>query len=100
AVPPPFPLSLHDALPVSLAADDEARREAYPHRLLCPHTHRLFKRSEVWHGRNVQRERRNLRQAHRLVPDEQVALQPLRHETHHRSEEHTSEFQSRENLVC
>src|SRR5690606_40386379 len=86
ATPTPefYPLSLHDALPIS------------------PLGHRgAPQRERGQHGQH----------RHRREPPEIAAFEPARHHPRieerqpgadqpHRSEEHTSELQSRENLVC
>src|SRR5690606_39429703 len=83
-------LSLHDALPISEAESHEQRRcQNLPARPPGPHLRgtrrrgrrRRFPRGQLDPGRG---RRRSLPGAHRR----------------RRSEEHTSELQSRENLVC
>src|SRR3989442_7836473 len=78
-----YPLSLHDALPISLRLEDlpgplevvdALGRLAHP-RLRLPRDLR----------------QQPLRLGHEALPDVEV---------HHRSEEHTSELQSRPHLVC
>src|SRR5690606_42124625 len=74
-------LSLHDALPIFAAldrigADGEHRPAHFPQRADVPHT------------------------AVEDEPAEALGLGPPAHELAPRSEEHTSELQSRENLVC
>src|SRR5690606_42128959 len=84
-------LSLHDALPISRGVQGHIRYYA------------------DFHRRRVLRNRRVLRDRHRLIPIDAAQASrppapPERDNTHHlerqRSEEHTSELQSRENLVC
>src|SRR5690606_41649997 len=81
------PLSLHDALPISRsgAAAGRGRRDR-PH----PTAHRRPRRRAAPGGGTA---------VHRRLP--RTALRPRRRvPVGTRSEEHTSELQSRENLVC
>src|SRR5690606_42060556 len=75
--PAVYPPSLHDALPISLGPEGRADR------------HRRRDRRADPHGRDRPRRRAGVRG---LARPERPLLP--------RSEEHTSELQSRENLVC
>src|SRR5690606_41678161 len=83
-----YPLSLHDALPILVILEPQAR--LLPHRVLSLPVHQVLLAN----------------QAHRalLIPALQALWFPAHQapapETELRSEEHTSELQSRENLVC
>src|SRR5690606_41561721 len=97
ATTPHHTLSLHDALPISTQKRD-ARRE-----------HAGLEVADVHHHEHVALEHQRQEQPH--PPAEQplrephaiehvVAIELLDLEERARSEEHTSELQSRENLVC
>src|SRR5690606_40919841 len=81
--PPPtsiYTLSLHDALPISLVGVGVL---------------------EPWVGADELEERLQVAlEAHALLQCLHLAAQPLDFVQADRSEEHTSELQSRENLVC
>src|SRR5690606_42091936 len=86
------PLSLHDALPIygdrdALQRPDRAARPAHP----------VVRRRLPWH--HLLRPRGPAGSDGGRVPAPGPALQ-LRPRPGRRSEEHTSELQSRENLVC
>src|SRR5690606_40867876 len=83
-----YTLSLHDALPISLRVHHRRRRDA------ARHVDRRHQHS----GDRLQRRRRSCRPCldeRGLGADGQHPAAALP-----RSEEHTSELQSRENLVC
>src|SRR5690606_40109427 len=85
APPELYPLSLHDALPIS-----QDRALARPGRARCrrlPHRGRI---APARAGHGVHHRTRALHPGRRHQRGGEVA----------RSEEHTSELQSRENLVC
>src|SRR5690606_41914084 len=75
-------LSLHDALPISLVALEERDRHANAQ----PHPRIVQPRINRPPACAIRRER--------------IALLPLDKDLYPRSEEHTSELQSRENLLC
>src|SRR5690606_41685099 len=85
APPDLYPLSLHDALPISL-------RPRNPLKLLARHT--LQRLGDSHHG--LLQASWNRRRAQFYVEQNGVR----RDSSIRRSEEHTSELQSRENLVC
>src|SRR5690606_41547343 len=89
--PPPteiYTLSLHDALPIS--ALDGPSRIAVQELLRGGHRHEQLALAEFIDSGQFAR---HLGRMRRLYRDRQQALRA-------RSEEHTSELQSRENLVC
>src|SRR5690606_40843258 len=99
--PPPtesHPLSLHDALPICFAGADPDYR--IPIRIVTETAwHSLFARNLFIQA--------NQEELARHVPEFTVIQAPNFHATpeedgtnSERSEEHTSELQSRENLVC
>src|SRR5690606_41958727 len=82
APPSNYPLSLHDALPIFLQPSDCARRGDF------------FRKPD---GIRFSRFARADRKLGKLAPEGgMIADERVRN----RSEEHTSELQSRENLVC
>src|SRR5690606_40676381 len=85
ATPEIYPLSLHDALPIS----------SKPSRRTSERRTRRHHLADQRLGTTLRRHlrRRAVRPSREPVPARQPAPHP-------RSEEHTSELQSRENLVC
>src|SRR5690606_41800909 len=83
-----YTLSLHDALPILRRAEREKEREREREKRVCrwPDSHSGSRK----YGHNIEN---RLKWPHPLFP-------PSRPCPHTRSEEHTSELQSRENLVC
>src|SRR5690606_41737935 len=93
-----FPLSLHDALPISARAFRTLQRQL---------RHRARRIAELLRLRATQRMLdRPMHQQVRIAPDRRGEVRVrLQREAEvadvlRRSEEHTSELQSRENLVC
>src|SRR5690606_39390970 len=91
-----YPLSLHDALPICYAAADQRRQRDLD----------AARRHPAWNychicdvGVDGPALAFVLRQPHFALPRSGDPRRPLLRE-YPRSEEHTSELQSRENLVC
>src|SRR5690606_40565029 len=88
ATPELYPLSLHDALPISLPRyrrSDCPTPRLRPSSMRSSHGRRGCRRTHRSRGRPVTTTRTSSRMSESRTP---------------RSEEHTSELQSRENLVC
>src|SRR5690606_41078497 len=89
-----YPLSLHDALPIYLNGEERVREELEP-------------RAGTWLSQGIAsaaadfEDRLRATETRALTPnqEDQLASFGLRSRAK-RSEEHTSELQSRENLVC
>src|SRR5690606_41474834 len=93
-----YPLSLHDALPILISA--EGTGFAYRTLRRCPGRADRWEFGAVGHGPHARATAEHLAHLigewdrdHRRGPGPRITLFP-------RSEEHTSELQSRENLVC
>src|SRR5690606_40992133 len=93
STPPTYTLSLHDALPISLLEHDRRRIELLHSFLLSmPGTPVMYYGDEIGMGDNIHLgDRDGVRTPMQWTSDRNGGF---------RSEEHTSELQSRENLVC
>src|SRR5690606_41108176 len=99
APPETATLCLHDALP--MYAPEELQQVRTPR--LDPEVHRVarYQLRVVHLLQHVQLETRvNVREQHERCASDRVGYSRLEVRDHSRSEEHTSELQSRENLVC
>src|SRR5690606_41983251 len=98
APPAPYPLSLHDALPISGAFDRDAIIETATRRFAHLTTKPDPEREAARPQSGAAGETRKLEQTHLVFswPAPSAGSEHI----YARSEEHTSELQSRENLVC
>src|SRR5690606_41671512 len=87
-----YPLSLHDALPICLQRFPPEKQPAPQPQAAPPAAHPAHAGSHHWLSREPANRQGSEQQGDDYVGDVGNA--------HERSEEHTSELQSRENLVC